>query len=186
MPAGVLVRQTGDQPRNIQRRRVKVNSHDISPQGRQAAAHAERRNSKLFQNRLNPGDLFKTCENRTSALSGGLACLPTGCGRGIRSIEVRKVGFGMTVCAMLYFPVLLKTEVVIAEASPFSVSWDAEDYPRALAASELHGVLLCVLQRRLHLRQERRLLARAQRGSPNRRAIYPAWRRRCYVGLAGG
>jgi hypothetical protein len=65
--------------------------------------------------------------HHTSTLSGGLAYLPTRYGRGIRSIEVRKIVFGMTVYALLDFPVLLKTEGVIAETSAFSGSWDAED-----------------------------------------------------------
>jgi hypothetical protein len=43
---------------------------------------------------------------------------------------------------MLDFPELLETEVVVTESLPFEDSRGAEDYARALATSEFHGILL--------------------------------------------
>src|ERR1700688_3870334 len=87
----------------------------------------------------------------------GLGCAPTGRRRRISSIEVGKIEFGMTVHALLDFPELLETEVVIAESLPLAESRDAEDYAGALATSELHSVLLCS-SRRLHRCHEHSLL----------------------------
>jgi hypothetical protein len=70
-------------------------------------------------------------------------CARTGCGRGIRTIEVRKIAFGITVDALLDLSVLFKTEVVIAESFALSDSRGAEDYAGALATSKLHSILLC-------------------------------------------
>src|SRR5271163_608337 len=87
----------------------------------------------------------------------GLGRAPTGRRRRISSIEVRKIGFGMTVHALLDFPELFETEVVIAESLPLAESRDAEDYAGALATSELHSVLLCSSWR-LHRCHEHSLL----------------------------
>ena len=77
-------------------------------------------------------------------LSGRLACARTGCGRRIRTIEVRKVAFGITVYALLDFSVLFKTEVVVAESSSVVVLWGSENYPGALAAGDFHAGLVLV------------------------------------------
>jgi hypothetical protein len=71
-----------------------------------------------------------------------LGCPPAGRGRGIGSVEVEKIGFGVTIDSVLNLPELLETEVVATESLPFEDSRGAEDYARALAACEFHSILL--------------------------------------------
>src|SRR5271155_3156694 len=112
--------------------------------------------------------------SQTAGGHHGWGCAPTGRRRRISSIEVGKIEFRMTVHALLDFPELFETEVVIAESLPLAESRDIEDYAGALATSELHSVLL-YSSRRLHRCREHSLLRweqmRGQRGSPTCRGV---------------